>query len=200
MPNAVSTAQVTVEELVDRPRVRQAQTFAPHYIERTRPSGMILAIQGEPLPQGGFVTVYTDVTDRKRAEKLAREETEELEHRVDQRTAELRNAHDELLVAAAKQQEVTRRSRAKRGSSATGNRQPAGRDRLLGWGRSLPVRQQALCRRLRVGQVGNHWPKGARHRRRRDVAEVRGPYRPRARGGRSVTFEHEISASERPDH
>ena len=91
-----------VDDLVIE-RVRQAQTFAPHYFERTRPGGLVLAVQGEPLPQGGFVTVYTDVTDRKRAEKLAREHTEELEHRVDQRTTELRKAHDELVVAAAKQ-------------------------------------------------------------------------------------------------
>ncbi|WP_241762828.1 putative bifunctional diguanylate cyclase/phosphodiesterase [Aromatoleum aromaticum] len=39
---------------------------APHSFERRRRDGTVLLIQGRPLPQGGFVTTYTDITARKR--------------------------------------------------------------------------------------------------------------------------------------
>jgi PAS domain S-box-containing protein len=87
-------------------RVEQAQRFAPHFFERTRPTGKILAIRGEPLPEGGFVTVYTDVTEQRHYESLIREQNEELERRVRERTADLHAAHDQLLDAIAKQKDI----------------------------------------------------------------------------------------------
>ena len=48
--------------------VERSLTFAPHVFERTRPNGRVLHIQGQPLATGGFVTVYTDITERKQAE------------------------------------------------------------------------------------------------------------------------------------
>jgi diguanylate cyclase (GGDEF)-like protein/PAS domain S-box-containing protein len=48
-----------------------ARTDAPqaHHFERTRPNGKSLDIRGAPLPNGGFVTTYTDVTERRASEK-----------------------------------------------------------------------------------------------------------------------------------
>jgi diguanylate cyclase (GGDEF)-like protein/PAS domain S-box-containing protein len=44
-----------------------------HVYERTRPNGTVLEIRGTPLPeQRGFVTIYTDITERKRAEQEAK--------------------------------------------------------------------------------------------------------------------------------
>jgi PAS domain S-box-containing protein len=86
--------------------VSEAERFLPHTFERTRPNGTILAIRGEPLPEGGFVTVYTDITEQRRFETLIREQNEELERRVEARTAELKAAHDTLLAAVAKQEEI----------------------------------------------------------------------------------------------
>jgi signal transduction histidine kinase len=40
--------------------------------ERQRPDGTVLDIRGTPLPTGGFVSIYTDVTERKRTEREAR--------------------------------------------------------------------------------------------------------------------------------
>jgi PAS domain-containing protein len=51
-----------------RDRVEQARKFEPHLFERERPDGTVLEIRGQPIPGGGFVTVYTDVTKRARAE------------------------------------------------------------------------------------------------------------------------------------
>ena len=99
-----------VEELVAQ-RVQAAHSFAPHYFERVRPSGQIIAVRGEPLPQGGFVTVYTDITEQRRQERLAQERNDELELRIRARTAELQASNDQLRSAVAVQEEAARAQR-----------------------------------------------------------------------------------------
>ncbi len=49
-----------------------------HVMERARPNGTVLDVRGTPLPDGGFVTIYTDITDRKRIEKALRDNEAEL--------------------------------------------------------------------------------------------------------------------------
>jgi diguanylate cyclase (GGDEF)-like protein/PAS domain S-box-containing protein len=41
----------------------------PHIFERERPNGTVLEIRGAPLPGGGFITIYTDITARKESER-----------------------------------------------------------------------------------------------------------------------------------
>ncbi|MEO9529113.1 MAG: PAS-domain containing protein, partial [Roseibium sp.] len=43
-------------------RLERAKLFEPHYFERIRPNGQVIAVSGTPLPRGGFVTTYSDVT------------------------------------------------------------------------------------------------------------------------------------------
>ncbi|MCX7180583.1 MAG: diguanylate cyclase, partial [Proteobacteria bacterium] len=50
----------------------RARGMKPHVFERQRPNGTILEIRGEPLPSGGWVSIYTDITDRKRNEETLR--------------------------------------------------------------------------------------------------------------------------------
>lgn len=49
----------------------RAKKMVPHVFERERPNGTVLEVRGAPLPGGGFVSIYTDITDRKQAEKSA---------------------------------------------------------------------------------------------------------------------------------
>src|SRR6185369_4745894 len=53
-----------------------------HYtFERVRPNGTVLEIRHNPLPDGGIVIIYTDVTDHKRYEEAltaARDQAEEM--------------------------------------------------------------------------------------------------------------------------
>jgi adenylate cyclase len=42
----------------------------PHTFERTRPDGRVLEIRHNPLPRGGMVIIYTDITERKRYEEV----------------------------------------------------------------------------------------------------------------------------------
>ncbi len=52
--------------------VARARNFQPHTIERVRPNGTVLEICGMPLPDGGFVTTYIDITERKLADRQQR--------------------------------------------------------------------------------------------------------------------------------
>jgi diguanylate cyclase (GGDEF)-like protein len=54
-------------------RVELARRFEPHRFERERPDGTVLDIRGIPVPGRGFVTIYTDITQRARAERALRD-------------------------------------------------------------------------------------------------------------------------------
>jgi PAS domain S-box-containing protein len=61
-----------VEELV-RPRYERACTDEPSRFERDTVDGRVIEIRRKPLPDaGGFVSTYTDITERKRAEEALR--------------------------------------------------------------------------------------------------------------------------------
>ena len=49
--------------------IKKARHPVAHHFERTRPNGITLEIRGTPLPDGGFVTTYTDITQRKQSEE-----------------------------------------------------------------------------------------------------------------------------------
>lgn len=95
-----------VEELVAE-RMRLARTFQPHYTERDRPGGQVLAVRGEPLPHNGFVTLYTDITASRRYEQLIQQQHAELESRVTERTVELQTTNLRLLESDAINQRIT---------------------------------------------------------------------------------------------
>jgi PAS domain S-box-containing protein len=95
-----------VEDLVAE-RLRLARSFKPHYTERQRAGGQILAVRGEPLPHNGFVTMYTDITTSRRYEQQIQQQNAELEHRVAQRTTELLAINQRLIAADEDNQRIT---------------------------------------------------------------------------------------------
>jgi len=50
-------------------RVALALRFEPHRFERVRPDGTVVEVRGSPMPNGGFVTTYTDITEGRRGEE-----------------------------------------------------------------------------------------------------------------------------------
>ena len=52
----------SIEEETER-RLHWLREGNPHRLERTLPNGKVIDIRGNPLPHGGFVTTYTDITD-----------------------------------------------------------------------------------------------------------------------------------------
>lgn len=96
-----------VEDAV-RARVDIARAFRPHYMERTRSNGCTISIEGSPLPQGGWVTVYTDITRTKRQEALLRARSEELSDQLLNYSEELAAANRELQATITALEEAQR--------------------------------------------------------------------------------------------
>lgn len=70
-------------------RLEQARAFEPHYVERQRPDGSWISVEGGPLRQGGWVTVYTDISQIKEQEALWRARSDELSDDLLDRSEEL---------------------------------------------------------------------------------------------------------------
>lgn len=84
-----------VEDQVAR-RLAHLRAGTPHMHERELPGGLVIEVRGNPMPGGGFVTSYSDVTAYKRAQRQMQNINETLEIRVGERTQAL----DEAKLAA----------------------------------------------------------------------------------------------------
>jgi len=80
-----------VERRVER-RLAQMAAGSPHLSERRFPDGTVVEIRGNPMPGGGFVATFTDVTAFREAERALTRANETLEQRVAERTTELARA------------------------------------------------------------------------------------------------------------
>ncbi len=76
-----------IEEQVRR-RLGYLQAAQPYVYQRVRSTGQVIEMRGQPLPGGGYVTSFSDITDYKRAEQALRDSNETLEQRVELRTRE----------------------------------------------------------------------------------------------------------------
>lgn len=85
--------------------VERARHPTPHCFERTRPDGRTLEVRGTPLPDGGFVTIYTDITERKLAEAELLRHRDRLQELVDEQTASLLLAKNAAERASAAKSE-----------------------------------------------------------------------------------------------
>ncbi|MGB7388667.1 MAG: PAS domain-containing hybrid sensor histidine kinase/response regulator [Pseudomonas neustonica] len=82
-------------------RIGWMQQGTPHRSERLFPNGSVIEIIGNPMPGGGFVMSFTDISDFRNAEKALQEANESLEQRVAERTQELSTLNQALLQAKA---------------------------------------------------------------------------------------------------
>ncbi|SDX72928.1 Signal transduction histidine kinase [Ruegeria halocynthiae] len=100
-------AEGDVDEMVDT-RVAQALAFEPHYMERIRPNGQVISVEGAPLPNGGWVAVYTDITRTKQAEDLLRARSEELSDQLLSHAEELSATNRKLAATITTLEEAKR--------------------------------------------------------------------------------------------
>ncbi|RBI85590.1 hybrid sensor histidine kinase/response regulator [Rhodosalinus halophilus] len=91
-----------------RARVEIARRFQPHYMERTRANGQTISVEGSPLPEGGWVTVYTDITPAKQHEAMLRARSEELSEQLVSHAEELAAANRQLAATNAALEEASR--------------------------------------------------------------------------------------------
>lgn len=89
----------------DWPR-RGTRDFAKRLLELDQPwqmthlsSGRIIEIHTKPMPVGGHVISWHDVTERENASRVLQTANETLEKRVEERTAELMQLNDDLARA-----------------------------------------------------------------------------------------------------
>ena len=99
----ISDVDAFVQERVD-----QARAFAPHYMERMRSNGQTISVEGNPLAQGGWVTVYTDITSIKRQESLLRGHSAQLSDQLLTHSEELARTNRELASTIAALEQTKR--------------------------------------------------------------------------------------------
>ena len=86
-----------IEEQVQS-RIALAKQFLPHCFERSRPDGTIIEVKGKPVPGGGFVTTYSDITTRRNSEDALRKREQELTEQNDWFNAALDNMSEGLCM------------------------------------------------------------------------------------------------------
>ena len=85
-------------------RVQHMRNGSPHVSERERKDGKVIKIQGNPMPSGGFVMTFTDITQYREHARELQEVNETLEARVKERTYELALLNSQLLEAKAQEE------------------------------------------------------------------------------------------------
>lgn len=76
--------------------ISQGKGVQQLHLER---SGRILEVRSNPMPDGGLVVTYTDITGRVESDEALQRANESLEQRVEMRTAELTTVNEELAQA-----------------------------------------------------------------------------------------------------
>ncbi len=89
-------------------KVEQAKAFKPHYMERNRDNGRMISVEGHPLSQGGWVTVYTDITAIKRQEALLRSHSAQLSDQLLSHAENLAATNRELAATVTALEETKR--------------------------------------------------------------------------------------------
>jgi signal transduction histidine kinase/CheY-like chemotaxis protein len=101
---------------------RLALLSRSHSFERVRPDGTVLEVRRDPVPGGGFIAIYTDITERKKAEMQLREAKEAAESASKVKSAFLANMSHELrtpLNAIIGYSEILMEDAADRGDAAS---------------------------------------------------------------------------------
>lgn len=94
-----------VEEHV-RKRIHHLKQGTQHSSERTYADGQVIRIEGNPLPNGGFVMMFSDITAYRQAERVLKDANTDLEVLVTERTVKLAQTNDELALAREKAEQA----------------------------------------------------------------------------------------------
>ncbi|TYC52876.1 hybrid sensor histidine kinase/response regulator [Rhodobacterales bacterium] len=87
-----------VEALV-ADRIEKMVLVQETFQEKLDSSGTVFEVRISPMPDGGIVTTYTDITERVMAEEALAKANETLERRVRERTEELTHVNQRLVEA-----------------------------------------------------------------------------------------------------
>lgn len=106
----ISHSQVPPEEIETRvqKRIERLKSGQAHKFSRKRDDGRVIETIGNPLPGGGFVTSFLDITGHVQLQQALEETNISLEQRVRKRTEEVHSINAELRL------EIERRSGAEK--------------------------------------------------------------------------------------
>lgn len=111
-----------LEGLVNK-RLEHLRKGTGHRFLRRRANGRVIEMVGNPLPNGGFVTSFTDVTEHIESQQALKDANIDLEKRVVARTQEVQGINQELMQeierrAQAEQQLITAKADAERANAS----------------------------------------------------------------------------------
>ncbi|WP_445424898.1 PAS domain-containing hybrid sensor histidine kinase/response regulator [Alishewanella sp. HL-SH06] len=87
-------------------RIMHMRNGTPHVFQRVRPDGKVIEMRGNPIPGGGFVTSFTDISDHVKAVQGLAEAKQHLEDRVHERTQTISDMNQELLAEVGRRRET----------------------------------------------------------------------------------------------
>ncbi len=87
-------------------RLEYLRQGSPHRSERQHVNGQTVRIEGNPLPDGGFVMLFSDITAYRQAEQVLKEANLDLETRVYERTLTLAKTNEALAKAHDKAEQA----------------------------------------------------------------------------------------------
>lgn len=94
-----------VDELVNK-RLNYMQMGSPHRFIRRRGDGRVIEMVGNPLPNGGFVTSFTDITEHVETQQALQDANIDLEQRINVRQRKIREINNELTEEIERRRKV----------------------------------------------------------------------------------------------
>lgn len=94
-----------IESQVSR-RLHYLRSGSSHSSERQQDNGKVIRIEGNPLPDGGFVMMFSDITAYRQAEQVLKETNVDLEAIIQERTQKLEQANEALEQAKEKAEQA----------------------------------------------------------------------------------------------
>lgn len=94
-----------VDQMVTR-RLEHLRNGTPHRFTRQRADGHVIEMVGNPLPGGGFVTSFNDITSHVEIQQALEEANIDLTTRIKKRTEEVHSINADLRLEIEKRAEV----------------------------------------------------------------------------------------------
>ncbi|MGE3158027.1 MAG: NahK/ErcS family hybrid sensor histidine kinase/response regulator, partial [Xanthobacteraceae bacterium] len=104
--SAENTGDEGAADLLMRDRLARYVSSSEPFRERFAARDLVIEVRSNPMPDGGFVTTFTDITPSVKAAEELERANESLERRVQERTEELTRLNSELGRAKAEADEA----------------------------------------------------------------------------------------------
>lgn len=140
-----------------RRRLEHLKQGTSHRFIRVRGNASVIEMRGNPLPGGGFVTTFNDITEFVHAQEALEEAKNTLEVRVAERTEAARQINAELREEIQERERAQAALLAAKGEAETAN---ASKTRFLALA-SHDILQPLNAARLYAASLSEQWPRDA---------------------------------------